>query len=226
MWGWDSICWAARKVDKTVREDAPAKLKQYTPDQKLLQDVFRYCTGSLSGIYSAERMREIQKMARGNWDSVCSVTGKIDKTVREDAPSKFLEYAPDLRVFCATVGKNALEEIMVDSGVPGVRLFYRSWKESMRKSQSGGPSQMHGQGKENGERRSTHERERAEREERLLLLLAAQTKRSQTQAILKTVAPTEMNNQPFSADGVIKVLKQIQMTDSSDQSSHVESEDK
>lgn len=215
MWGLDFICSAARQIDKTVREDAPAKLKQCTPDKKQLQHVFRYCTGNMSGIYSAERMSDIQKIVR-------LVARKIDKTVREDAPSVVMEYATDPN-FWTTAGKYILEETIMASGGPGTRILYRSCKDTMRNRQSGGASQLHGQGKENGERMWTHERERAEREvgTTVMLLWAAQTKRLQSPAILKIGAPT---NQPCSADAAMKALEQSQMAQ--DCSDDVESEDK
>jgi len=201
MWIWGSICSAARKIDKTT-------LKQYTPDPNKLQHVFRCCTPDLS----TEKRREIQKMMWGNWNSICFVAGKIDNTVRE--------YAPDKRVFLTTFGKNILDVFFMNSGVPGVGFVYKTWKESVRNSQSGVPSQLHVQCNENGERMSMNERERAELE-RLKMLVDAQRKPSQTQAILKIGAPM---NQPFSPYAVIKALEQSQMTQ--DCSDHVESDDK
>jgi hypothetical protein len=113
----------------------------------------------------------------GNWNSICFVAGKIDNTMRE--------YAPDKCVFLTTFGKNILDVFFMNSGVPGVGFVYKTWKESVRNSQSGVPSQLHVQCNENGERMSTNERERAELEERLKMLVDAQRKPSQTQAILK-----------------------------------------
>lgn len=164
-------------------------------------------------------------MMRGNWDSICFVTRKIDKTVREDALPRLKQYTPDQRdfwVFWTTYGKNAMEEGIMESGIPGVRLFYKSLKEALRNSQSGVRSQPHGEGKEIEKIMLMHEHIRAEREVRMMmLLLDLQTKPSQTQAILKIAAP---NNQPFSPDAVIKLLKESQM--SRDCFDHVESEDK
>jgi len=204
MWIWGSICSAARKIDKT-------KLKQYTPDPNKLQHVFRCCTPDLS----TEKRREIQKMMWGNWNSICFVAGKIDNTVRE--------YAPDKRVFLTTFGKNILDVFFMNSGFPGLvgfvsKIGYKTWKESLRTSQSGVPSQLHVQCNENGERMSMNECERAELE-RLKMLVDAQRK------------PSPMN-QPFSPYAVIKELEQSQMTQdcssqmTQDCSDHVESDDK
>lgn len=202
MWGWDSICWVSKQIDKTVREDAPAKLKQYTPDQKKLHNVFMCC----------------------NWDSICLVTRKIDKTLREDAISKFKEHVPDQRDFWTNCAKFATEELIQNCGVPGARPFYKCLKKSFLNSQSGVRSQPHGlEGNENEKIMLMHEHKRAEIERgvrMMLLVLAAQTKPSQTQTILKITAP---NNQPFSPDAVINLLKESQM--SQDCFDHVESED-
>jgi len=146
MWIWDSICSAARKIDKTVRKDARTKLKQYTPDPKKLQHVFRCCTPDLSN--STEKRREIQKMMWGNWNSICFVAGKIDNKVRE--------YAPDKRVFLTTFGENILDMFFMNSGFPElVKIDYKTLKKS---------SQLHVQCNENGERMSMNERARAELE--------------------------------------------------------------
>lgn len=193
MRGWDYICSAAKKIDKTVREDAPAKLKQYTPDLS----------------HSAQIMGEIQKMTTG-------VTRKIDKTVREDAIPKLKQYAPDQR-FWMNCGKNAMDEIIMNSGVPGARLLCKSVKKALRNSQSGVQSQPHGEGNENEKiMLMQHKMAEMEREVRMMKLqLAAQTKPSQD------AAP---NNQPFSPDAVIEVLKESQMSE--DCFDHVEREDK
>jgi len=52
------ICSAAREIDRTVREDVPAKLS------------------------------DIPKIKQGKWHSVCFVARKIGKTVRENAPDQ------------------------------------------------------------------------------------------------------------------------------------------
>lgn len=197
MWRWDSICSAARKIHRTVREDA-AKLKQYTPDPKQLQHVVMDCAGSLSGSYPAEKLSDIPKIMQGNWDSVCFVARKIGKTVRENAP--------DQR-FWINAGNYFVEDSIMGSVLPGVyriaaRPLYRAWKESLR-NRSSVASQLDSQDKENGERIPTDERESAKSEASILhLQLVAETERSRTQA-----APT---NQPFSPEAVIKELKQSQ----------------
>jgi len=85
---------------------------------------------------STERRREIQKIMWGNWNSICFVAGKIDNTMRE--------YAPDKCVFLTTFGKNILDVFFMNSGVPGVGFVYKTWKESVRNSQSGVPSHHFG----------------------------------------------------------------------------------
>lgn len=202
MWGLDSICSAARKIDRTVREDAPAKLKQYTPDP--IQHVVRYCAGSLSESYPAEKLSNIPKIMQDNWNSVCFVARKIDKTVRENGPSQR---------FLINAGKYYVEEIIMGSSLPGVyriavRPLYRAGKESLR-NRSSVASQLDSQDKENGERILTDERESAKSEASILhLQLVAETKRLRTQAIMKHTAPT---NQPFSPEAVIKELNQSQV---------------
>jgi len=196
MWGWDSICSAARKIDRTVREDAPAKLKQYTPDPKQLQHMARYCAGS----YPAQKLSDIPKIMQGNWDSVCFVARKIDKTVRDDA----------VQCFLINAGKNIGEEIIMGSGLPGVyrvpaKALYKAGKDCLR-NRSSVVSQLDSQDKENGERIPTDERE--SKASILHLQLVAETKRLRTQAIMELTAPT---NQLFSPEAVVKELKQSQV---------------
>jgi len=109
------------------------------------------------------------------WDSIRSAPLKIYRTVREDVPAMLKHYTPDpkqLQHVAGKIGKavreNApdprifgpifVEEIIKDSGLPGVRPLCRAWKES-RRNRSGVA------------RISTAERERAKREKCMMLSL-------------------------------------------------------